>query len=374
MNRTVRKVSRRRDALVRNLDSRLPPDAGPLQVLAQAAASLLREVPADVWSAVVLDPSTLLHTGGLYTHGLPHDVMPRLFEIEHVEADDVDSLRNLATRPAAASALSRSTGGDLASSRYFTEILRPLGLADELRVLLREGGRTWGLLVLARAGSAGFGDDDLQVAAAISAPAAGALRRSLLAVGHADSAAPDAPGMIVLDDGHDVASASPTAQHWLGEIQEIPAAPPGRLPYAVAAIATRTRAVPPDTVVRARAATRSRQWVSLYAWRSGGLTTVALAPPQPGELVALILDAYGLTAREHDVTRQVLLGRSTAQIAGALRMSALTVQDHLKSVFDKTGVRSRRDLVADVFFRHCAPRLDHPDPSTGRRLLHTPGR
>ncbi len=39
------------------------------------------------------------------------------------------------------------------------------------------------------------------------------------------------------------------------------------------------------------------------------------------------------------------------------------MQDHLKKVFDKTGVTSRRDLVAAIFFQHYFPALGN-DPLT----------
>jgi DNA-binding CsgD family transcriptional regulator len=52
--------------------------------------------------------------------------------------------------------------------------------------------------------------------------------------------------------------------------------------------------------------------------------------------------------RKQELTRLVLQGFSTAEIAQHLTISGHIVQQHLKSVFDKTRARSRRDLSIRV--------------------------
>ncbi len=55
--------------------------------------------------------------------------------------------------------------------------------------------------------------------------------------------------------------------------------------------------------------------------------------------------------------QQVIVGLSTSQISRALFISSNTVQDHLKAIFAKTGVHSRRELVAQIFTHQYMPRI-----------------
>jgi DNA-binding CsgD family transcriptional regulator len=64
------------------------------------------------------------------------------------------------------------------------------------------------------------------------------------------------------------------------------------------------------------------------------------------QMASLYLDAHGLTPAQMRVTSLVLQGRSTKEIVKQLHISAYTIQEHLRSVFDKFGVGSRRELVA----------------------------
>jgi DNA-binding CsgD family transcriptional regulator len=131
----------------------------------------------------------------------------------------------------------------------------------------------------------------------------------------------------------------------------------------VAGRALRTAEHPdePGQVAVSRVLSRSGTWVVLHGASlvSGSARRVAVIvePAHPARIAPLLMSAYGLTEREQEVTRLVLQGNSTTEIAERLVVSAHTVQQHLKSIFDKTGVRSRRDLVGKVFFAHYEPRL-----------------
>jgi DNA-binding CsgD family transcriptional regulator len=50
--------------------------------------------------------------------------------------------------------------------------------------------------------------------------------------------------------------------------------------------------------------------------------------------------------------KSVARGRSTRQISAALFISEHTVQNHLRSVFEKVGVRSRRELIQRLFLEN----------------------
>jgi len=90
-------------------------------------------------------------------------------------------------------------------------------------------------------------------------------------------------------------------------------------------------------------------WLLLYGTRlsggGGGRTAVIIQPASPNEVAPLVALAYGLSSRECQVTRLSLQGQSTKQMAAAPGVSPYTVQDHLKSIFDKTGVRTRGELM-----------------------------
>ena len=184
--------------------------------------------------------------------------------------------------------------------------------------------------------------------------------------------------MIVLRDDWGVESLTPGVERWLEELPDGEWQTRGRLPPSVLAVAGRAlrSAEHPDVpgeVAFARVLARHGRWMVLHGATllAGGTRRVAviIEPAHPARIAPLLMAAYGLTERERDVTRLVLQGEATTDIASRLAVSTQTVQQHLKSVFEKTGVRSRRELVGKVFFAHYEPRVRDNE---GRALAGRP--
>lgn len=110
-------------------------------------------------------------------------------------------------------------------------------------------------------------------------------------------------------------------------------------------------------LARARLRTRKGVWLLMHASVLKGTDQLALViePAKASDVAPLIIEAYGLTQRELDVTRAIARGLKTGEIAAELFLSAHTVRDHVKAVFEKVGVSSRGELVAKVFAEHYAP-------------------
>jgi len=52
-----------------------------------------------------------------------------------------------------------------------------------------------------------------------------------------------------------------------------------------------------------------------------------------------------LTAREHDVVRLIVAGKTNREIAAALAISHRTVENHIAAIFAKLDVRSRLQIA-----------------------------
>jgi DNA-binding CsgD family transcriptional regulator len=214
-------------------------------------------------------------------------------------------------------------------------------------------------------GQARFDEDEISLVRAV-APALATGARNALLVGEArDPDRPDAPGLIVLAEDWSIESATPGAERWAGDLPDGDW-DRGILPSAVVSVAgraMRSAECPgaPGEVALARVLSKSGSWVVLHGASlvadGRRRTAVIVESAHPARITPLLMSAYGLTDREHEVTRLVLQGESTAQIAEILVVSPHTVQEHLKNIFEKTGVRSRRDLVGKVFFSYYEPRV-----------------
>jgi DNA-binding CsgD family transcriptional regulator len=311
-----------------------------------------------------LDPASLLVTSHFQAE-LPE--LPAEWLAQEYYEEDVHDIASVARSERGVSTLLEASGGDpRRSARWHANM--EMGGDQELLVALRTPAReAWGLIgVYREPGRPRFDADEMALMLQVSTHLAEGARRGLLVGEASDPEAPDDPGLVVLREDWSVDSLTPGVERWLDALPDGDWQAHNRLPPAVLAVAGRALRTAegnnaPGEVAVARVLARDGRWVVIH-----GATLVAaparrvaviVEPAHPARITPLLMAAYGLTEREQEVTRHVLCGDSTGQIAERLSISTHTVQQHIKNIFEKTGVRSRRELVGKVFFAHYEPRL-----------------
>jgi DNA-binding CsgD family transcriptional regulator len=330
---------------------------------------LQRVVPYEAYWCASIDPVTCLFTSAVLD-GFDPQVVPSYLSNEFLQ-DDFNKFSDLAKRRQPVATLHMATRGDLARSARYREILEPAGLGAEMRAVFRLGRVVWGGMCLHRERRyQDFSSADLAFFTALAPHLAAGLRAALLLDAVDVVPAVDSPGLLLLAEDLSVIATTSGAEALLAVLDDW--SPVGALPQAVLTVVAKLRALegePHDAstaIPRARLRTRSGQWLALHASRlatagAAGQIAVIIERATPNDVAPLVLQAYALTARELEVAGLVLKGRSTDEIAVQLCISTLTVQQHLKAVFDKVGVRSRRELVAQLFAQSYWPSVagDH---------------
>ncbi|MET7771022.1 helix-turn-helix transcriptional regulator [Nocardia sp. NPDC005366] len=345
--------------------------------LEEAVASVSRAVPWVSACIATHDPVTHMLTSARKYGDLrdrnSHDQEFGLIEYGTVEPT---AFTELARAEIPAAGVHLMTNGDVERSGRMSTFMKPrFGFGDEARLAFRDGHETWGAMALFRGpGDAPFDSAEIDFLASLAAPFAHGVRTGMLArLAEAPPSTPvTGPAVVIVGPDDQIAQMSLGAEQRLGEIDwgvagGDPLAPVAALVGAARRFGRGETSVPP----RCRLRTTGGMWLVLHAGpltaRGGrqGDVVITIEEARPPEIVAIVVAAYGLSPRERDVVQLVLQGIDTKEIAATLHLSTYTVQDHLKSVFDKADVRSRRELISRVYFDQYVPRMGAELTPTG---------
>lgn len=339
--------------------SPVPPVEPDAQVFARASVRLRRSVPFDAAGWFAVDPATVLPANPVLIENVEQGRCRDYWHRENT-VEDVLLFRDLARSDQPAATLLAATDGNLRRSARYRDFLRPLAYGDELRVAMRAGGRTWGVAVLMRrVGRPPFTAREVDRVAAAGSQIAASLA-TIAAVTQPDVAptGPDHPGIAVFGPDDALVSMDLQAQRWFTELAGEGWWDKYQFRTVSTALAARAAAVTAgrdDGPATVRLRAPSGRWLTVTASRQAAVggaaasTALVIMPASSSHVAPILLDAYGLTAREQEVTRAVASGLSTNEIAAELHLSPHTVRDHLKAVFRKVGVASRGELVATLF-------------------------
>ncbi|MGA9276935.1 helix-turn-helix transcriptional regulator [Ilumatobacter sp.] len=337
--------------------------------LAEIDESVRRVLRPTATCVATLDPTTSLLTstykfGDLYGND-EHDLEWGLIEYG---GDEATSFLDVAATPGRAVGLHIVTGGDLDRSTRLRDCIKPhYGYGDELRLMACVDGRMWGALAFFRdPDDDPFDEADVEFASTLSTMLANGFRLGLLSsvASRPSDRVLSGPAVIIVDAHDRMDQISVGAEERLRQVMvsDHCASPIGTI-AALVASARRFAQGRSSTVPRGRLRLHDGTWVVLQASPMAahdgvtGNVVITIEDARPPEIIPLVVEAFGLTVRERDVTQLVLQGLETKDIAATLHVSAYTVQDHLKSIFAKADVRSRRELMGKIFFDQYQPRF-----------------
>jgi DNA-binding CsgD family transcriptional regulator len=342
--------TRERNRCRERIDAMIRSDLDVEEVRRAAIAELRRAIGFERWCWPLTDPDTGLAMSGIGEFDFAPS-LARLVALE--EHGDVTSKPRLIVGARASTALSAETSGELVRSRRWRECLQPYGIGDEVMTACRDRFGCWGSLELMRdSDDRPFHEDDVRLLEAL-APTLGTLVRVRLVRAsprRTFDAAAHPPATIVLSGDLSPTGWTASLSDWLVDLASAGVLPPAVYEIGARVLTPLERAHRLRPSVRVRG--RSGRWCVIEGARLEGdespRVAVTIRAAAADEVFDLLCKAHGLTERERQLVNLVRAGLATTRLARALRISPYTVQDHLKAIFGKTGVRSRRELMSHL--------------------------
>jgi DNA-binding CsgD family transcriptional regulator len=309
-------------------------------------------VPFDFYAWLLTDPETCVGSAPLAETPSLAD-LPSLIRLKYITATN----RWTTLESNVPMTLVVATDGDRSTSQMWNELLVGYGIDDVASMVFRDQYGCWGFLDLWRTDGV-FVSDECALLSRLAAVVSQSLRRSLATTFVAHASAPDqdsGPAVLLLSDGLEMLTQTPQTDAYLRALlpTDTGRSPVPAAAYNVAAqLLAREQGVDAHPPV-ARVHLRDGVWVTLRAARIEQTTApdaaaiaVSIELTPPVERSALYARVVGLSERETELLHHLVRGSDTRELAQRLFMSEHTVQDHLKSIFAKTGVNTRRMLIA----------------------------
>jgi DNA-binding CsgD family transcriptional regulator len=349
------------------------------EYFAQLAPRLRRVIENDATCWHTLDPHTRLMTSdapaelverGIFTAETASAAGELLVRSEYLVPDS-NTFAQLAGRRVPVGTLDQATRGHPERSARYRDLLEPSGIPHELRAAFVIRGRVWGAVHIARRAQSGaFTQRDADALARVAGAIASGIRASLRFDAARRSSGTEAPGLIVVDANNAVELITPPARPLLEALgSDALAYPDGSLPATVLALASHVRTRGAGVENNAVTVPSPSGWITLHASQptaDDGRIAIVIEPASGSRSATLRLEINGVTAREREVATLLASGLSNTDIAANLVLSPHTVQDHIKSLFEKLGVASRQELVARVFLDEYLPEVVQRTPLTSR--------